>query len=69
MESYRLISYQATGSARAGIISGEQIFDLAAATGNPGDRTLVGFYADWEAAPGAPRRRARCRAKGRRPCR
>jgi 2-keto-4-pentenoate hydratase/2-oxohepta-3-ene-1,7-dioic acid hydratase in catechol pathway len=27
------------------------MFDLAAATGNPGDSALVGFYADWETAP------------------
>ncbi|HEX3538170.1 MAG TPA: fumarylacetoacetate hydrolase family protein, partial [Stellaceae bacterium] len=51
MESYRLISYQATGGARAGVVVGEHIFDLAAATGNPGDSALVEFYADWEAAP------------------
>ncbi|HEX3413698.1 MAG TPA: fumarylacetoacetate hydrolase family protein [Stellaceae bacterium] len=51
MESYRLISYQAAGGPRAGVVFGEHMFDLAAATGNPGDSALVGFYADWETAP------------------
>jgi hypothetical protein len=51
MESYRLISYQATGGARAGVVVGEHIFDLAAATGNPNDSALLDFYADWQAAP------------------
>lgn len=51
MPSYRLASYQAAGGARAGIVIGEHVFDLAAATGNPADAALVAFYADWEAAP------------------
>jgi 2-keto-4-pentenoate hydratase/2-oxohepta-3-ene-1,7-dioic acid hydratase in catechol pathway len=50
-ESYGLISYQAAGGARAGVVVSARIFDLAAATGNPGDSALVGFYANWEAAP------------------
>jgi 2-keto-4-pentenoate hydratase/2-oxohepta-3-ene-1,7-dioic acid hydratase in catechol pathway len=33
------------------VVVGEQIFDLAATTGNPDDSTLVSFYTDWEAAP------------------
>ena len=51
MPSYRLASYQAAGGARAGVVIGEQVFDLAAATGNPADGALVAFYTDWEAAP------------------
>jgi 2-keto-4-pentenoate hydratase/2-oxohepta-3-ene-1,7-dioic acid hydratase in catechol pathway len=51
MPSYRLISYQAAGGSCAGVVVGEQVFDLAATTGNPGDSALIGFYADWEAGP------------------
>ena len=51
MESYRLISYQATRGARAGIVVGEHVFDFAATTGNSSDSALFDFYTDWESAP------------------
>ena len=48
MADYRLVSYQADGGPRSGVVVVDRVHDLAAITGVPKDATMLGFLADWE---------------------
>jgi len=48
--SYRLLTYDAVGMPRAGILVADRVHDGARATGNPDWSTVLGALADWPAA-------------------
>jgi 2-keto-4-pentenoate hydratase/2-oxohepta-3-ene-1,7-dioic acid hydratase in catechol pathway len=50
MSQYRLATYRAAQGARAGLVVGETLFDLAAATGRPGYATMLDLLRDWDGA-------------------
>jgi 2-keto-4-pentenoate hydratase/2-oxohepta-3-ene-1,7-dioic acid hydratase in catechol pathway len=50
MGSYKLVTYEATHGARAGIVLGEQVFDAAELLGNPDYAGMLGILADWPSA-------------------
>jgi 2-keto-4-pentenoate hydratase/2-oxohepta-3-ene-1,7-dioic acid hydratase in catechol pathway len=50
MSQYKLVTYQSPEGARAGLVLGETIFDLAAATGRPPYATMLGLLRDWDGA-------------------
>jgi 2-keto-4-pentenoate hydratase/2-oxohepta-3-ene-1,7-dioic acid hydratase in catechol pathway len=50
MKRYRLVTYQATQGPRAGIVMGEEMFDVAALTGRSSDATMLAILNDWESA-------------------
>jgi 2-keto-4-pentenoate hydratase/2-oxohepta-3-ene-1,7-dioic acid hydratase in catechol pathway len=55
---YKLATYQAGSDARAGLVVGDQVFDVAAVTGKPAYASVVGILADWKSAEGALRKAA-----------
>jgi 2-keto-4-pentenoate hydratase/2-oxohepta-3-ene-1,7-dioic acid hydratase in catechol pathway len=52
MTQYRLVSYQGPQGARAGLVLGDTLFDLAAATGRADYATMLDVVGDWQAARG-----------------
>ncbi len=52
MSPYKLVTYQASQGPRAGLVVGETVFDLAAATGRPSYATMLDVLRDWDAARG-----------------
>jgi 2-keto-4-pentenoate hydratase/2-oxohepta-3-ene-1,7-dioic acid hydratase in catechol pathway len=52
MPSYKLVSYQSPQGPRAGLVVGETIFDVAAATGRASYATMLDVLRDWAAARG-----------------
>jgi 2-keto-4-pentenoate hydratase/2-oxohepta-3-ene-1,7-dioic acid hydratase in catechol pathway len=52
MSHYKLATYQSPQGARAGLIVGEEIFDLAAATGRASDASMLDVLRDWDGARG-----------------
>jgi 2-keto-4-pentenoate hydratase/2-oxohepta-3-ene-1,7-dioic acid hydratase in catechol pathway len=50
MSQYKLATYQSPQGARAGLIVGETIFDVAAATGRASYVTMLDVLRDWDAA-------------------
>src|SRR5262249_57683141 len=50
MSQYKLVTYQAASDARVGLVVGEMVFDLAAATGRPSYATMLGLLRDWDGA-------------------
>src|SRR5262245_64365095 len=50
MSQYKLVTYQGPEGARAGLVVGETVFDLAAATGRPSYATMLGLLRDWDGA-------------------
>jgi 2-keto-4-pentenoate hydratase/2-oxohepta-3-ene-1,7-dioic acid hydratase in catechol pathway len=52
MPRYQLATYQTPQGARAGLVVGDTIFDLAAATGRADYATMLDLLRDWEAARG-----------------
>jgi 2-keto-4-pentenoate hydratase/2-oxohepta-3-ene-1,7-dioic acid hydratase in catechol pathway len=52
MSQYQLATYQAPQGARAGLVVGDTIFDLAAATGRADYATMLDLLRDWEHARG-----------------
>lgn len=68
MSQYKLASYQAAQGARAGLVVGEMVFDVAAATGRPSYATMLDLLRDWDGARTVLRdaaARAAERAEGR----
>jgi 2-keto-4-pentenoate hydratase/2-oxohepta-3-ene-1,7-dioic acid hydratase in catechol pathway len=50
MSQYRLATYRAAQGARAGLVVGETLFDLAAATDRPAYATMLDLLRDWDGA-------------------
>lgn len=48
--TYKLLTYRASGDARAGILLNESIFDAAEVSARPDYATALGVLADWDAA-------------------
>src|SRR5262245_38824777 len=63
MPQYKLVSYQAAQDARAGLVVGETVFDLAVTTGRPSYATMLGLLRDWDGARGILRDAATSTAK------
>ena len=49
---YKLATYKSAEGPRAGLIVGEDVFDVAKVTGKPAYATVLGILADWKAAEG-----------------
>jgi len=58
MSSYKLVSFESAGEPRAGMVVNDNVFDIAALTGNPAYATMLGVLADWPAADARLRRAA-----------
>ena len=68
MSQYKLVTYQSPQGPRAGLVVGETVFDVAAATGRPSYVTMLDVLRDWDTARGLlAGRRRRGRRKERRP--
>lgn len=52
MSGYKLLTYDAGEGPRAGILLGDTVHDVAAATGQASDATVLGIAGDWAAARG-----------------
>ncbi|MGX1309867.1 2-keto-4-pentenoate hydratase/2-oxohepta-3-ene-1,7-dioic acid hydratase in catechol pathway [Amorphus suaedae] len=52
MTGYRLLTYDAGNGPRAGLLLGDTVHDVAAATGVATDATVLGIAEDWAAAKG-----------------
>ena len=50
MTEYKLVTFQTSDGSRAGALIGEQIYDAAKLTGNPGHATMLAVLRDWRAA-------------------
>ena len=50
MSQYKLATYRAAQGARAGLVVGETVFDLAAATGRASYATMLDLLRDWDGA-------------------
>ena len=50
MTGYKLLTYDAGDGPRAGILVGDTVYDVEAATGRPSDATVLGIAGDWAAA-------------------
>ena len=62
---YKLATYKSAEGPRAGLIVGEDVFDVAKLTGKPAYATVLGILADWKAAEGALRKAVAAAAKSR----
>src|SRR3984885_2108980 len=62
---YKLATYKSSEGPRAGLIVGEDVFDVAKLTGKPAYATVVGILADWKSAEGALKKAAAGAAKSR----
>ncbi len=60
---YKLATYKSAEGPRAGLIVGEDVFDVAKLTGKPAYATVLGILADWKAAEGALRKAAAARGQ------
>jgi 2-keto-4-pentenoate hydratase/2-oxohepta-3-ene-1,7-dioic acid hydratase in catechol pathway len=49
MSKFNLATYQSSRGARAGLVVGDKIIDVADATGNAGDVSVLGIVENWEA--------------------
>jgi 2-keto-4-pentenoate hydratase/2-oxohepta-3-ene-1,7-dioic acid hydratase in catechol pathway len=58
MSSYKLVTFESKDDQRAGIVVNDNVFDIAALTGNPAYATMLGVLADWPAADARLRRAA-----------
>jgi 2-keto-4-pentenoate hydratase/2-oxohepta-3-ene-1,7-dioic acid hydratase in catechol pathway len=58
MSSYKLVTFESAGEPRAGMVVNDNVFDIAALTGNPEYASLLGVLADWPAADARLRRAA-----------
>jgi 2-keto-4-pentenoate hydratase/2-oxohepta-3-ene-1,7-dioic acid hydratase in catechol pathway len=52
MPQWKLVTYQAAQGPRAGLLIGEKLFDIAAATGRASYVTMLDVLRDWDAARG-----------------
>ena len=50
MGEFKLLSYQAAGAARAGVLVEDRVYDASALTGNSGYAAMLGILQDWKAA-------------------
>ena len=62
---YKLATYQTKEGPRAGLVIGEEVFDVARLTGKPAYATVMGILADWKAAEGTLKKGAAGAAKSR----
>jgi 2-keto-4-pentenoate hydratase/2-oxohepta-3-ene-1,7-dioic acid hydratase in catechol pathway len=62
MSELKLVTYQSPQGPRAGLIVGETVFDIAAATGRPAYVTMLDVLRDWEGALGLLREAAKTAA-------
>jgi len=62
---YKLATYKSADGPRAGIVVGEDVFDVANLTGKPAYAAVMGILDDWKAAGGALRRAAAGAGKSR----
>jgi 2-keto-4-pentenoate hydratase/2-oxohepta-3-ene-1,7-dioic acid hydratase in catechol pathway len=62
---YKLATYRSSDEPRAGLVVGEEVFDLAKLTGKPAYATVLGVLADWKSAEGALKKAAAGAAKSR----
>jgi 2-keto-4-pentenoate hydratase/2-oxohepta-3-ene-1,7-dioic acid hydratase in catechol pathway len=58
MSSYKLVTFESKDEQRAGMVVGDNVFDIAALTGNPAYATILGVLADWPASDARLRRAA-----------
>jgi len=65
MPGYKLATYKSADSARAGLVIGDEVFDVAKLTGKASYATVLGILEDWRAAQGALKNAARNAAKSR----
>jgi 2-keto-4-pentenoate hydratase/2-oxohepta-3-ene-1,7-dioic acid hydratase in catechol pathway len=63
MSQYQLATYRAAQGARAGLVVGETVFDLAAATGRASYVTMLDVLRDWDGARAVLREAAASAAK------
>ena len=63
MSQYKLVTYQAPQGARAGLVVGDTIFDVAAATGRASYATMLDVLDDWDTARGLLQDAAKSAAK------
>src|SRR5580765_4796178 len=52
MSQYTLVTYQSPQGPRAGMVIGQAVFDVAAATGHPSYVTMLDVLRDWDTARG-----------------
>jgi 2-keto-4-pentenoate hydratase/2-oxohepta-3-ene-1,7-dioic acid hydratase in catechol pathway len=52
MSQYMLVTYQSPQGPRAGLVIGQAVFDVAAATGQPSYVTMLDVLRDWDTARG-----------------
>jgi len=52
MSQWKLVTYQSPQGLRAGLLAGEKVFDIAAATGRAAYTTMLDVLRDWGAARG-----------------
>src|SRR3954467_11455560 len=52
MSQYMLVTYQSPQGPRAGLVIGQAVFDVAAATGHPSYVTMLDVLRDWDTARG-----------------
>jgi len=50
MAQYKLVTYQSTDGPRAGLVVGDLLFDVAAASGHPTYVTMLDLLRDWDRA-------------------
>ncbi len=50
MSQFKLVTYQSPNGPRAGLVVGDAIFDIAAATGRASYVTMLDVLRDWPAA-------------------
>jgi 2-keto-4-pentenoate hydratase/2-oxohepta-3-ene-1,7-dioic acid hydratase in catechol pathway len=62
---YKLATYRSSDGPRAGLVVGEEVFDLAKLTGKPAYATVLGVLSDWKSAEGALKKAAAGAAKSR----
>jgi len=62
---YKLATYKSSDGPRAGLVVGEEVFDVAKLTGKPAYATVISILADWKSAEGALRKAAAKAAKSR----
>jgi len=60
---YKLATYKSSDGPRAGLVVGEEVFDVAKLTGKPAYATVISILADWKSAEGALRKAAAKAAK------
>jgi 2-keto-4-pentenoate hydratase/2-oxohepta-3-ene-1,7-dioic acid hydratase in catechol pathway len=65
LAGYKLATYKSSDGPRAGLVVGEEVFDVAKLTGKSAYATVIGILEDWKSAEGALKKAADGAAKSR----